>query len=107
VKKKRIPSLSNSKQISEGRCETAYEALRSAVMEGVEYHADKVHGLSILVTCGTSVWIQQGQNMKAQKKPSANTEPPQGQREAAERLAILFANLIETKPAAISAHTGN
>jgi len=77
------------------RCETGYEALRSAVLEGAEFHADKTRGLEAIITLGTAAWIKQCQGAGDTKAPPAWARSRR-QSGSAGQLAALFANLVES-----------
>lgn len=81
----------------DAHCETGYETLRAAVLEGTVFHADKASGLAIIVTLGTAAWIRGCQVTAERKTPTAVRERPRQQKVPAGQLAMLFANLAESR----------
>ena len=77
-------------------CETGYETLRAAVLEGVVFHADKARSLSIIVTLGTTAWIRVCQGAAKRKAPTAARDLPRQRSSPAGQLVTLFANLAES-----------
>ena len=77
-----------------GACgETEYEALRSAVLEGGGFQANKGDGLDVVIARGMAAWILKRQDANPRKIVKAG---PPGQGQTAEALAILLANLLES-----------
>ena len=104
MKKKLILRESANPRDEAQHSEAGYEALRAAVLEGMEFHADKVCGLATLVASGMCAWmrlVQRGADVR--EAPPVAAAPPCAGRQAADYLATLLANLVEPDPPGKSA----
>jgi hypothetical protein len=94
LKKKRIPQQSGS-PTNDTRGESGYEVLRAAVLEGAVFHADKSHGLAIVIFQGLYAWIRHcDATQKRDTSPAVGIQP-YVQPCATEYLTTLIANLAE------------
>jgi len=68
------------------------------VTEGVEFKSDKERDLAVLIAHGTATWIKRCLHSEASEATPGMKYTP-APRQTADILAILLANLIETKTA--------
>ena len=64
------------------------------------FHADKARGIAFIVAKGTAAWIRLSQEEGGLKIPAAAIAQPHRQSDPAGRLAILFANMVESRAGA-------